>query len=195
MSNKVIYLIFTFSLLSFVLIYTFLPTIEVKDVDYDQMTEERMKDVDSDPVYDDIENNQIVVDAYQGNIALNRVWLKLKLIFITHNKEIIDSGIAFDEYFENNKEKAKQIYGCETKDEFLKLFNSFKELGTDVYSYAVINDTVNVLQDSIEFKIRVVSNTLADELTYKNKFYKCTIYNQEKEKDVILKIEPFLEVE
>lgn len=195
MSNKVVYLIFAFSLISFVLIYAFLPTIEVKDVDFDVMTEEIMEDVNDDPVYDDIENNKIVIDAYQGNIALNRVWLKLKLIFITHNEEIINSGIAFDEYYENNKEKVKQIYGCETKDEFIKLFSSFKELGTDVYSYAVINDTVNVLDNSIEFKIRVVSNTLDDEYTYKNKFYKCTIYNEEKEKDVILKIEPFLEVE
>ena len=195
MSNKVVYLIFAFSLISFVLIYAFLPTIEVKDVDFDVMTEEIMEDVNDDPVYDDIENNKIVIDAYQGNITLNRVWLKLKLIFITHNEEIINSGIAFDEYYENNKEKVKQIYGCETKDEFIKLFSSFKELGTDVYSYAVINDTVNVLDNSIEFKIRVVSNTLDDEYTYKNKFYKCTIYNEEKEKDVILKIEPFLEVE
>ena len=140
-------------------------------------------------------SSEEIENQYEGNIKLYRVWLRITHIFTVFNEEIINSDLSVDDYYVANKDEIEKIYVCTTKDEFINLAESFKELGLQIFSATVLNSTIEVLEDSIKFNIIVNSNEDGVEFDSKYKFYTCTIYNNETKKDYIFKIEPYLEVQ
>ncbi len=180
MKNRIPELIFIISVLVFVYMLIFLKPIEsIKPVDNDTITEYVFQDFDTIG----LEGKEQIIEKYNGSITLDRVWVKIKLIFSIYAPEISSTQFNEEEYFSTNIDKIYEEFGINNIDEFKDLVNSFKIItSADMASAVLVDNSINILEDGVSFKM-IVKNVNGIEQKYD-----FLIYNNEKEGNVMYKI-------